>query len=669
MLSDEDLIERIKLHYTMADDLTMEWREEAAKLYDMAAGHQWEEIDKLRMDEELRPAVTFNLSAKYLEAVYGLQISNRQEIKYYPQQVPQDSGQADLLNGAVKWSREKCDAEIEESDAFLDCIITGVGCAEHFISTDEDPEGMYMTERRDPLEMYVDPMSRKRNYLDARWMMRVRMLTEEQFEEIFPGKLDQLESVSMGMRVTNSRGGADIHIATEAWKYENNAMGMDQVTMIPVFEYQWYEQKKHVKVDTPHGNREMTAGKWGKLKQFLENQGVPYRVNRFKRRVYYRAFVAGGIVLRKRESPSQTGFTYKFITGKRDRNKNTYSGIGRALKDPQMWVNKFFSDILYIIQTNAKGGMLAEEDAFADPARAEEEWSKPNSITMVEEGAIQDNKIMPKPAAQYPQGMDRLMEFAMNAMPETTGINLEIMGMANKVQPGIVEQHRKQSAMTILAWAFDSMRQYYHQSGKIAAEYVRKYMADGRLVRLRGEGEARYLPLVREALNFDFDIIVDEAPHSTNQQERVFMIMMEMLPIMQAQGMPIPPEFWEYSPLPNEMKQKMLQRMQPDPQEQAKQQQIQDANIQLELTDKQKDIEKKESEIEKNKSTVLVNQAKAQETLDEGSIKSRMQQIEAAHKITEIDKNRQEAEAQRIENEYFKRGRPLPSAQPASNDG
>src|SRR5690606_27662362 len=117
--------------------------------------------------------------------------------------------------------------------------------------------------------------------------------------------------------------------------------------------------------------------------------------------------------------------------------------------------NKFFSQILHVINSNAKGGLLVEEGVFSDPRKAESEWAKPNSITYVEDGAIANKRVMNKPEPSYPQGMDRLMQFSLEALPATSGLNLELLGMADRVQPGIVEAHRKQSAMTVIAWAFD----------------------------------------------------------------------------------------------------------------------------------------------------------------------------------------------------------------------
>jgi hypothetical protein len=61
-----------------------DWRDEARDLYDLIAGRQWDAEDEAKLKEALRPMVTFNVAGKYMDALQGLQINNRQEIRYYP---------------------------------------------------------------------------------------------------------------------------------------------------------------------------------------------------------------------------------------------------------------------------------------------------------------------------------------------------------------------------------------------------------------------------------------------------------------------------------------------------------------------------------------------------------------------------------------------------------
>src|SRR5688572_8058513 len=77
-----------------------DWRTEAKNLYDFIAGRQWSDEDLAKLTEEQRPVVTFNLSGKYMDAMVGLQINNRQDIRYFPR----TNGAAkvnELMTGAV----------------------------------------------------------------------------------------------------------------------------------------------------------------------------------------------------------------------------------------------------------------------------------------------------------------------------------------------------------------------------------------------------------------------------------------------------------------------------------------------------------------------------------------------------------------------------------------
>jgi hypothetical protein len=253
------------------------------------------------------------------------------------------------------------------------------------------------------------------------------------------------------------------------------------------------------------------------------------------------------------ESPYQEGFTYHAITGKRDRNKRSWYGLGRAMRDSQNWTNKFFSTILYCLMTGAKGGIMAEEGAFKDARKAESEWSNPNSITWMKAGALSGEKVQPKPVAQYPQGLDKLMDFTLNSLPQTTGVNLELLGLADRDQSGVLEKQRKQSAMSIIAWAFDAMRRYYRSMGRQMARYVCDYMPEGMLVKINGADSAQYAPLLKDKLAMSFDVIVDEAPTSTNMKERVWAVIETLVPQLLQAGLPIPKEVLEYSPLPADL--------------------------------------------------------------------------------------------------------------------
>lgn len=603
-MDDGDLIALVTQRYTAAEQYSKSWRSEARELYGMVAGDQWSEQDRLKMLEQLRPAVTLNVTGKYIDAIGGLQITNRQQVKFLPRQVG-EGGVNELLTGAADWVRDETDAEDEESEMFLDMLICGEGWAETSISFEINPEGNISVERRDPMEMYADPRARKRNRRDARWMMRINRMTKDDIIDRWgEEKYEDIGGNTMGIEPETDE--LPIHVADEGYRYQgDNADSIYIDSTTPIIQFETFERIDAVKVQMQkYGTKTYTKSQWRKLKQLLEKNDVEYTAESIRKKQYIRIFAGGGTILQKGLSPYQEGFTFQNITGKRDRNKNTFYGLARNMRDPQMWTNKLFSTILDALAVGSKGGLIAEEGAFTDPARAEDEWSRPDAITFVEDGALTGGKIQEKAPATYPAGLDRLMTFALGSLPEVSGINLEILGLSNRVQPGVVEIQRKQSAMTMVAWSFDSMRRYYKDHGRQLAYYIREYISDGRLARITTPTGMQYIPLLRDQLTMEFDVVVDEAPTSANVKERVWGSLQGLLPGLLQMGFPIPPQILDFSPLPQDLVNKWKEMLSKGPSEQQQQQQ------QIQMQDKM-------AEIEKDKSIALLNQAKAQKTMAE----------------------------------------------------
>src|SRR6185437_12327830 len=157
------------------------------------------------------------------------------------------------------------------------------------------------------------------------------------------------------------------------------------------------------------------------------------------------------------------------------------------------------------------------------------------------------------PMAQLPPGMQQLMTFAVSSIRDVSGVNLELLGMAEKDQPGIIETHRKQAGMTILAGFFDSLRRYRKQQGKLMLWYITNFLSDGRLIRIGGQDQAKYIPLIRQPDFVKYDVVVDEAPSSPNLKEQIWGTLVQMMPFLSK--MPVPPQLYlkllEYSPLPD----------------------------------------------------------------------------------------------------------------------
>lgn len=631
--TEEDLVSRVWKSYTQSDTLTKEWRRKAEMWYDLIAGEQWDDVDKMAMLDQLRPTVTFNLLEKYIQAVSGLQKSSPQKVRYYPRE-PQDSAIGETYTDIADWVRYQAEAEDEEAEAFIDLLVCGMGWIEHYLNTEHNQDGEIAMRHIDPLFMYWDPNARKRNLSDARWLLRIKPMVRAELEEF----LEELGLEEMIPYLVQTPDPAPIETAFPQHNENNVTQGLydqDDPTeqgskeyRLALMEYQYWENEWVHTILLPNGKKkEFPKEEVGRIKEFLEQNNVPYQEDRERQKIYYRAFVLGRNLLDVHKSPYQEGFTYTCMTGKKDRNNGTFYGLVQSLEEPQKWINKFFSEIMHILNVQAKGGVIADINAFDDPGQAEKDWARPDSLMWVD--SLYDERgqprVMPKPPPVYPNGTDRLMQFTMQLFPEISGINMETLGLANREQAGVVEAQRKQSTMTMLQWAFSAFRRYVGDHGRLVAYYIREYLSDGRIVRIDSDQGQKFLRLIKEEATTNFDVVVDEAPSSTNQKERTWAVLSQILPMAAKMGVPIPPDILEYSPIPASLATKWLEYIREQGQQgqegEQQAQQLQLQQLMAEVQEKQAGAQLDQAKAKESQSETVLNLAKARESAAEAGIK------------------------------------------------
>ncbi len=566
---------------------SIEWRSDAREDYQFYEGDQWSDTDKRFLEENNRPIVTFNRVAPTIDAVTGNERNNRQETRYI-QRTSEDGDPNEMLTSVSRWIRDECDAEDEESEAFQDMLVCGVGCTETWLDFDDEPDGKIRIDRISPLEMFWDWNASKRNLSDAAWLMRIRMIDKEEIKERWPKKKIDWSGGFQLHEFTSP------HLADSADWYREDQGGRVDTKLMPVCQFQWWERRFVYRVSGPEGIEDLSEKEYNLVKDEIElNQ---YPVVKQTRREYFKAFIAGKTLLEKQvlhESEDVIpGFTFRFMTGKRSQISKSWFGLVRAMKDPARWSNKFFSQIQDILNSNAKGGILAEKDAFEDSRSAEEDWAKPDRIIWTNPGAIANGKIKERSPAAYPQGLDRLMQVAMGATRDVSGVNLEMLGMADRQQAGVIEASRIRQGTTVLSVFFDSLRYYRKTQGRIMLYFIRNYVPDEKMVRVVGED--RFVPY-RKIDSFEkYDVIIDQSPSSPNMKEEVWKGFQLVLPAMVKAGLPIPPDIIDFMPVPQSVISKMKKFYKGKAQESPEQKKM-----------KAQQFQKTEAEIEKIKASAM----------------------------------------------------------------
>lgn len=594
-MTDDDLklVKLIQTRFRQSRDDLKDQYDEIETGNDLVAGRQWDESAERILKARKQPCVTFNRAGVLIGALTGLETLNRKEARIIPRREgPEMAGLSDLWTAAIEYVNDDNLADYHHSQAFRDMAIGGVGATLTRMDYDRNPDGDIVIEELDPRMTWWDSRAVHKNLSDTRFRGYNYALPYSEVKEQWPVESEDLKGASV---FTMDSSVDQPHDAQAAPFYINNelpkARDDDYVWLC---RYQWYELETFYRLSVQGEIQTLSADEYRQLKKDVPELDEATGAVKQRKRKFYQAIVAGDTLLEKTELSCED-FTIQFMTGIRDRNKKMWYGMVRSIKDPQKWLNKLYSQLLHIINANSKGGVIAEETAFPDPQQAEADWAQPDKIVFTRDGAVRNGAIMQKDPMPYPSGMDRLMQVAQEMFQGVSGANIELLGLAEKVQPGVLEAQRKQAGMTILAWAFDAMTAYRKSHTKVVAKYISKYLADGRLIRIAGDQGAQYIPLMRDQLAPEYDVIVDESASSPNEKERTFAVLMQLLPMFAKMGMTPPASFIEYCPLPQSFIEDWKKQMQPNPEQQQKQQMFE----QMAVAKEQAEIENTQAETQK----------------------------------------------------------------------
>ena len=572
---------------------TSAWRKEAIKAFDFVAGRQWSPEDQAKLRAELRPAITFNRTAVIVDAVSGNEMQSRQEIRY----LPREQGDAlpnEILSEAARWFDDESDAEDEDSEAFFDAMVCGMGWTESRLDFDEDPDGQPLTEKIDPIEMWWDAGARRSNLKDARRLWRVKVFTQDEVSERWPdiakSDLDASHWTETTDKTLNTNNPIDRY--EDEPDSEDGGFSEDSLRKTyRIAHLQYWTREDYYKVADPLGGDivDMDADQFKETEKKMAAFGIALKGVKLTRKKFMQAFV-GNVVLEHGPGGCDKHFTWKCITAKFDRGKGYWFGMVRAMIGPQEWSNKWLSQLLHIMNSNSSGGVDYETGAFANISKAQQDWAKPNAMIEYAPGALAAGKVQRRDPQAMPTGLQALTEYAVSAIRDVTGVSLELLGMREATQAGVLEYQRRQSGMTVLAPLFNALRRYRKDRGRLLLYYITEHLSDGRLIRIVGEAGQKYVPLVKQA-DAKYDVIIDEAPTSPNQKEQIWQTMMQVLPGIKDM---IPPEVMlqllEYSPVPSSVVEKIKGIITAKGPEQEKQAQMAAQAALFELQQKQADI-------------------------------------------------------------------------------
>ena len=588
-----DVSEYIKQDIDSVKDVFEKRQELGHRNLDWYAGIQWTDLEIAAHHQQNRLPVVFNEIQHKVDHLCGTQTQTRMDSKCLARERG-DEEAAQLLTYVVKWVEQVNDLEYTESEIFKDALIKGFGAAVIYWHMD-DIEGGYPKIEKVPFnELYWDGNSKKLNLEDARWMARVIKMSRLEAMEMFPDHAETIESLS-SMGAWGGVSGYSVPTRRQesfsGTYYRNHERGRETVEVIEyyervkIFRYVVYDG---IRGDEVHFDSRREAYEYfdGLVEGYTDEGDsitasdgtqlvkiVTHTLNQMLQTVLIESEVIEHNLLAIRDFPFVVNFGY-FSDG-------AYWAFVDALIDPQMQINRAFSQWDFSLGTSSKNAIMVIKSALArgyELADLKKDWSGTAPIIPV----------------NSPQAIQQLPNQPVN--PELfNSINFSIQRMndyaGGKNALGLQES-AAESGRAVIARAeqgglarlplFDNLRYWRQQLTLRIVWWIKNYMEPNQVFRIIGQDkDIRYVTLDDGQMDtlreIKIDVIIDEAVKSESVRERQFQQLKELFAIMPG----IPPDVMvtvmlPFSTIPESKKEEILSSIQFYQEYQQKQAQMQE---------------------------------------------------------------------------------------------
>ena len=581
--SSQEGIEKFRTWFRAAVDSAEDWQEEAREDYDFFEGRQWTETEKQAFFKSGRPAITINRIKPLMNVLSGYQRLNRYDIEFLPR-TGDDVEICQVRKGMTKYVMDKCDYDSQESVAFMDAAIGGIGwISVTYKVDDETGDGEAVLERENPFGVYVDPEAHKDDFSDAGYICLAKWVDKGELSQMFPERKDEIEAqCAMYDSAELDTGRKDDNVI---WCKKD----LQKVRLVQC----WYKEMVDKTYYRLRDGREIPQEEVT-IEMFLAGEidvSEPRTVRIPEVRVC--AFF-DRVLLEDMPSPYMHGefplvpvtcYYYGIDGGE------IPAGFVRDLKDPQREINKRRIQMLHILDNASNGGGWIEQDAMTPEQMKEfEEFgTMPGHYQKVAPMALSGGKIREREMISPPMALIQAESQATRDMPAISGINEALMGVdiPSESSGRAIELKQKQ-AITHIAPMFDNLRRakkriaflLWGRQGRPGI--IPQFYTEDKVYRIEGRNGQQFIPVnhpvvvgqdpiagpiiatMNDLSQGDFDIVVSDTQASTTQRQAQLWGLVDAVQKLQVPGDLVFDIILDLSDIPNkeEIKQRWQERQQ-----------------------------------------------------------------------------------------------------------
>lgn len=597
----------------------------AKDAFRFVAGDQYTAEDRRILRQHQRPDTAFNSVQKFVNHIGGVERRSPSALMFDPAVVENAAQQetGEFLTNCYEWAMRRCGGHQERSRAFEDMLTCGMGWTQVYLNKQRDPRGLIEYQRFSPFEAYW-PDCADENLRTTRWRGRESLVDKDDAIRRFPDHRMQIEAAAAGNDQRTFPGGPPLikytvpYIETENIDNKGNAERVKK-GKVSILEWQYFEDEDGYAFVDP-GTKQyvwLDTDDFRKYERSLQVLAPNVRVlaEKASHRVYRVAYILNRqLLLGDPKRLPGDRFSINCITGRFDEDKRVWYGFVRLLQDPQRYANKFFNQMLEIIGTSAKGGMIAEETAFSDNAQRDEfkrTFSQPGSVNTVADGAISKQMIMPKPTPEIPPATFQMMQWCVQSMEQVTGITAMTIDSGGGQMPAQTLRQKQGATMVLLAHEYDALSRYrVDDEGRTIAAFL-GLIADSRLIRVGGPLGSKTIPLLQDPFALEYDVILDDNEQDPNARQAYQQFIAQVAPMLARQGLFVPSMF-NWLPFPAMVRREIIEAMQA---QQKQSQEAAAAGINLHGRGTPKDPRETEAKIAKLVAQAQLEQARTQTTI------------------------------------------------------
>lgn len=607
---------KLKSLVSRAADMTEEDRKLAERDRDYYNGYQWTSEEMAILKRRKQPIITKNRIKRKIDAMVGIEQRGRTDPIAYPRN-PADEDAADVATKVLRYIEEEQEIDQIGSEVFFNLAIEGYGGAE-VIAEERHGQIEVVVNRLRWEEIFYDPYSREKDFSDAQYLGTQKWMSED-------AALEYLAPMWEG----------DEAGLTSLLDSQTTELG-DTYADRPLYEQQmaWVDPK-------------------------LRRVRVAQMYYRYNGQWMLYVFTGRGTIY---EGPSpyvdEHGDTVcpMILQSAYIDRENGRFGVVRDMISAQDEINKRSSKMLHGINSRQTVAIKGALDSISDFKR---EIASPDGHIELNIEAFEDAaRVGMKPFDILPtndqlSGQAAMLQEAKNEI-DMFGPNPALLGMEMGAVSGRAIMAQQQAGLAELAPLYDGNRNWKERVYKACWNRIRQFWDAPRWIRITDDDQSPEFVAINQpemlpdgtmgirnpVAQMDVDIIIATSPEYATLRHEQF----EKLVDLARSGFPIPPQvIIEASDLHD--KRKLLEAMQPPPEQQAMQAQMQQIDMQMKLQGAQ-------AELAKTQSTAARNMAAAQKDAAQAQLiplEARKRQTEAAENMADTQYRMEEARKTRFE--------------------